>query len=132
MPKFTTVHEYMDALPEDARAVLTKVRETLLKAVPGAEEVISYQIPAIRSDGPVFYFAGWKQHYSLYPLTESLLEAFGEELGAYQLEKGTIRFAYDRPVPAKLIAAMAKFRAKENAQVAASKPPRKAKARSKA
>ncbi|MDP2326758.1 MAG: hypothetical protein Q8M79_01570 [Dehalococcoidia bacterium] len=54
-------------------------------------------------------------------LTESLLAAFGEELAAYQLEKGTIRFPYDRPVPVKFITAMAKFRAKENAQVAASK-----------
>lgn len=130
MPKFTTVDEYMDALPEASRAVLTKVRQTLRKAVPGAEEVISYQIPAIKSDGPVFFFAAWKQHYSLYPLTESLLEAFGEELAAYQLEKGTIRFPYDRPVPVKFITAMAKFRAKENAQVAASKPP-KAQARAK-
>lgn len=124
MPKFTTVDEYMEALPEASRAVLTKVRQALLKAVPGAEEVISYQIPAIRSHGPVFFFAAWKQHYSLYPLTRSLLEAFGEELAAYELEKGTIRFPNDRPVPVKFITAMAKFRAKENAQIAASKPPK--------
>lgn len=94
MPKFTSVDEYMEALPEDARTVLTKVRQTLLKAVPGTEEVISYQIPAIKSHGPVFFFAAWKQHYSLYPLTESLLEAFGEELAAYEVKKGTIRFPY--------------------------------------
>lgn len=132
MPKFTTVDEYMEALPEEARSVLAKVRQTLLKAVLGAEEVISYQIPAIRLHGPVFFFAAWKQHYSLYPLTESLLEAFGEELAAYEVEKGTIRFPYDRSVPVKFIAAMAKFRAKENALAAASKPPRKEKAKSKA
>ena len=122
MPKFTTVDEYMEALPEDARAVLAKVRQTLLKAIPGAEEVISYQIPTIKSDGRVFHYAAWKQHYSLYPMTESLLEVFGEELAAYEVKKGTIRFPYDRPVPVKLITAMAKFRTNENARVAALKP----------
>jgi uncharacterized protein YdhG (YjbR/CyaY superfamily) len=122
VPRFTTVDEYMEALPEDARAVLAKVRQTLLKAVPGAEEVISYQIPTIKLDGRVFHYAAWKQHYSLYPVTESLLEAFGTDLAAHEVEKGTIRFPYDRPVPVKLITAMAKFRAQENAQVAASKP----------
>ena len=130
MPRFTTVDEYMEALPEASRAVLMKVRQTLLKAVPGAEEVISYQIPTIKSDGRVFHYAAWKQHYSLYPMTESLLEAFAEELAAHEVEKGTIRFSYDRPVPVKFITAIAKFRAKENAQVAASKPP-KAKANAK-
>lgn len=130
MPKFTTVDEYMDALPDESRAVLDRVRQTLRKAVPGAEEVISYQIPTIKSDGRVFHYAAWKQHYSIYPMTESLLEAFGTDLTAHEVEKGTIRFPYDRPVPVKLITAMAKFRAQENAQVAASKPS-KAKARAK-
>jgi len=64
----------------------------------------------------MLYFAGWKQHYSLYPATAGLVAAFGDELAPYKLSKGTIRFPLSDPVPAKLIERIAKFRAKEVAE----------------
>ncbi len=114
---FKSVDEYLAAQPEDVRGVLERVRGVIRKAVPGAEEVISYQIPAYKLHGsPVIYFAGWKRHYSLYPTTAPLVAALKEELAPYELSKGTIRFPLSQPVPVKLIEHIAKFRAKEVAE----------------
>jgi uncharacterized protein YdhG (YjbR/CyaY superfamily) len=90
--------------------------------VPGAEEVISYQIPTYKlHGGHVVYFAGWKQHYSLYPATGHLVAAFKDELAPYRVNKATIRFPLSQPVPVKLIERIAKFRAKEAATRARAK-----------
>jgi len=114
---FTNVDEYISARPESARAVLRLVRSTLRKAIPGAEEVISYKIPAYRVHGGiVLYFAGWKQHYSLYPAGDKMVAAFKDELASYEVSKGTIRFPLSGPVPVKLIERIAKFRVKEAAR----------------
>ena len=94
--------------------LLQRVREIIRKAVPGAEEVISYQIPAYRLGGtPVIYFAGWKRHYSLYPVTAYVVAQAGEKLDGYERSKGTIRFPLDERVPVRLIARIAKLRAEE-------------------
>jgi len=114
---FKSVDEYMATQPERAQAVLERVRSNIRKALPGAEEVISYQIPAYKLHGGcVLYFAGWKQHYSLYPAGDRLVSAFKKELAPYKLSKGTIRFPLSEPVPVKLIERIAKFRAKEVAE----------------
>lgn len=79
--KYESVDEYIAAQPESVKALLERVRSVIRKAVPGAEEVISYQIPAYKLHGsPMLYFAGWKQHYSLYPATERLVAEFKNEL----------------------------------------------------
>lgn len=119
MPKigFTTLDEYIAAQPKASQSVLERVRSIIGKALPRAEEVISYNIPAYKLDGGVvLFFAAWKQHYSLYPAGERLLAAFKDELAPYKAGKGTIRFPLSEPVPDKLIARIAKYRAKEVAQ----------------
>ena len=114
---FTNVDEYISAQAKTAQVVLRRVRSTLRKALPGAEEVISYKIPAYRLHGRiVLYFAGWKQHYSLYPAGERLVAAFKDQLASCKLSKGTIRFPLCEPVPVKLIEHIAKFRAEDAAQ----------------
>jgi uncharacterized protein YdhG (YjbR/CyaY superfamily) len=91
---------------------LQRVRQTIRKAIPGAEETISYKMPTYKLDGrAVLYFAGWKKHYSLYPLTARVEAAF--DLSRYDVEKGTIRFPLAEPVPVKLIEGIAKLRALE-------------------
>ncbi|MGI8772458.1 MAG: iron chaperone [Acidobacteriaceae bacterium] len=112
-----SVDEYIASQPEAVQGVLELVRSTIRKAMPGAEEVISYKIPAYKLHGdPVLWFAGWKQHYSLYPATERIVAAFKDELTPYKVNKGTIRFPLSEPVPVKLIERIAKFRAKEVAE----------------
>ena len=111
---FKTVKDYMAAQPPAARRVLQRVRSTLKKALPGAQEVISYQIPAYKLNGRVVvYFAGWREHFSLYPAIGRLQAAFKDDLRHYEVSKGTIRFPLSGRIPLKLIERIAKFRAKE-------------------
>ena len=114
---FKSVDDYIAAQPKTAQVVLKRVRSTIRKALPGAEESISYNIPAYKLNGDrVIYFAGWKQHYSLYPVTSRLGAEFKDEFAPYEITKGTIRFPLFDPVPVKLIERIAKFRAKEVAE----------------
>lgn len=114
---FKSVDEYIAAQPKTVRGVLGRVRGAIREAVPGAEEVISYKIPAYKlHTGPVLYFAAWKRHYSLYPATGRVVAAFKDELAPYEVTTGTIRFPLSQPVPVKLIGRIAKLRAKEVAE----------------
>ena len=116
--RFGSVREYIASKPKQARAVLEQVRRAIRKAVPASEEGLSYQIPVYKLNGvAVLYFAGWKAHYSLYPSSRALEQAFRDELAPYELSnKGTIRFALSEPVPVKLIERIAKFRVKESVE----------------
>ena len=108
--------EYIAAQPKAAQAALKRVRSAIRKAVPEAEEVISYHMPAYKLRGrAVLYFAGWKEHSSLYPSTNQLIAALKGELAPYVVSKGTIRFPLSAPVPVKLIEGIARFCAKEEA-----------------
>jgi uncharacterized protein YdhG (YjbR/CyaY superfamily) len=115
--KPVTVAAYIARFPRPTQAVLRKVRDVMRKALPGATEVISYSIPAYRVNGRVaIYFAGWKEHYSIYPATAPLVSAFKDRLAPYEVNnKGTIRFPLTAPVPVKLIADLARFRAAQSA-----------------
>ena len=116
---FKSVDEYIATFPEATQAILRRVRGTIRKAVPGAEETISYQIPTYKLHGArVLYFAGWKQHYSLYPAPPYIVEALKAELAPYKVVKGTIRLPLGEPVPVKLIERIAKLRAQEAAEQA--------------
>jgi uncharacterized protein YdhG (YjbR/CyaY superfamily) len=124
---FKSVDQYITSQPEVLQGILASVRAAIRTALPEAEEVISYRIPAYRlAGGAVLYFAGWKQHFSIYPATGAVRAKFKDQLSSYKLSKGTIRFPVSQPVPVKLIARIAKFRAKEVAQhshAAATKAP---------
>ena len=112
-----SVDEYIAAQPAVAQDILGRVRSAIRKAIPRAEEAISYKIPTYKlHNRAVLYFAGWKQHYSLYPATERVVGAFEAELAPYEIKKGTIRFPLSQPVPVTLIARIAKFRAQEVAE----------------
>ncbi|MBM3817622.1 MAG: hypothetical protein FJW14_01200 [Acidimicrobiia bacterium] len=110
--RFTSVDAYIAAKPRDVRGILEGVRRAIRKAVPRAEERLSYQIPSYTLDGvPVLYFAGWKAHYALYPVNDALVAAFRRELAPYERSKSSIRFPLSKPVPTTLIGRIARFRA---------------------
>jgi uncharacterized protein YdhG (YjbR/CyaY superfamily) len=132
---FKSVDEYISTHPPDVQVILQRVRSAIRKALPAAQEVISYQIPAYElQGGPVLYFAGWRRHYSLYPAGAPLVAAFKRELAPFEVSKGTIRFPLSQPVPVRLIGRIARFRAKQAAARARAKLPasRRAPARSRA
>jgi uncharacterized protein YdhG (YjbR/CyaY superfamily) len=118
------VNAYFARQPAAVQKVLSGVRATLRKALGGADEVISYQIPTYQINGTaVVYLAAWKRHYSIYPITSRLLEALGPELEPYWFPKDTLRFQWSAPVPGKLIERIAKLRAREVLERAAGKAP---------
>lgn len=126
---FKSVDDYLATMPDATRAVLEQVRAIIRKVLPDADEGIAYQIPAYKKDGAgVIYFAGWKEHFSLYPVGEQFEAAFPEEAAKYPLAKGTIRFKLDEKVPARLIEKIVKMRAKEVAAQAKAKPAQKKRA----
>ena len=113
-PRFENVTDYIAAQPLPVRTRLRRVRTTIRKTVPEAEEMISYGIPAYKLHGRVLiYFAGFKNHYSIYPFSASLAKTLAGQIRSYEYNnKGTIRFPLDRPVPVRLIASIARARAK--------------------
>lgn len=109
---FKSIDQYIASHPASVRPVLQTIRRAIHGAVPDAEEAISYRMPAFRLQGRVMiFFAGWKEHYSIYPATDGLAGAFKQELAGYEISKGTIRFPLSEPVPVRLIERIAKYRA---------------------
>ena len=112
--RVASVREYIASKPKESRASLEAVRRAILKALPNAQEGLAYQMPAYTLNGVgVLYFAGWKSHYSLYPASDALVEAFAKELAPYERSKGTLKFPLSEPVPVRLIERIAKFRARQ-------------------
>jgi uncharacterized protein YdhG (YjbR/CyaY superfamily) len=109
---FTSVDEYIAAQPATAKSALRRVRAAIREALPQAEEIIAYNMPAYKiGNASVVQFAAAKEHYALYLATEPIVKAFGDELRDCKVGKGTIRFSFGDPVPESLIQRIARFRA---------------------
>jgi uncharacterized protein YdhG (YjbR/CyaY superfamily) len=107
-----SVDEYIAAQPEAVRPKLEQVRAAIRRAVPEAVEGIGYHMVGYKVHGkPMLYFAGFKEHYSLFAASGTFFAALEEELRGYELRKGTVHFPLTKPVPVKLIARIAKLRA---------------------
>ncbi|HMR43582.1 MAG TPA: DUF1801 domain-containing protein [Saprospiraceae bacterium] len=119
-----TIDEYIAGFPPEIQRLLETVRETIRKTAPGAEEKISYQIPAFRYEGQyLIYFAAHKKHIGLYPVPEN--EFFEKDFAPYKTSgKGTIQFPFDKPLPLDLIAKIVKFRIAQNRERAEKKTPK--------
>ena len=113
---FKTADDYLATLPDDRRAVLDQVRAAILAGVPaGAEEVISYQIPAVKHHGFVFYYSAHAKHFSLScPPPFAAFTEFADELAAYKRSKSAVQFPYSDGVPADLITRMSRYQAEQN------------------
>ena len=106
--------EYLATLTGEQRAVVEELREVIRGAAPGAEEGFSYGMPLFRLGGkPLVWYAAWKKHYSLYPLSAAMLRAHAAEIEGYETSKGTIRFPASRPLPLGLVKKLVKTRVAE-------------------
>lgn len=110
----TAVDDYLAALPDESRAALEDLRKTIKAAAPQAIETISYHMPTFKYQGRFLVsFAAFKKHCSLFPASEAVMEAYGEELKPYFSGKGTFRFRPDKPIPAALVKKIVRTRIEE-------------------
>lgn len=121
---FKDLDSYLACLSEGERVTLGKIRQSIKKAVPGAEEVISYQMPAFKFHGMLVWFAAFKNHYSLF-IRPKVLQFFKDELKQYETSKSAIKFPKDKSVPVRLVSKIVKLAAKENLGMAQLKSKRK-------
>ncbi len=122
--QLATIDEYIADFPPHVRPVLEKVRSAIRKAAPKAEEAIKYQMPTFVLHGNLIHFAGWNNHIGLYPGSKPI-EVFKDELGKYEISKGTVRFPLDKPIPYGLIGKITKYCVKRNSERAAAKKAQK-------
>ena len=110
-----TIDEYLTQVQTEQRTVLEKLRQAILAVAPGAEECISYGVPAFRLNGrSVVFFGAWANHCALYPGSSTTLKKFRDELRDFQISKGTVRFSAGKPLPVALVRKLVKARIAEN------------------
>ena len=114
------IDEYIAGFTEDVQEILEKIRTTIRKAAPDAEEAIKYQMPTFTLNGNLVHFAAYKKHIGFYPAPRGVAK-FKEALSAYEGAKSTVRFPLDKPIPFGLISTIVKFRVKKNLERAEGK-----------
>jgi uncharacterized protein YdhG (YjbR/CyaY superfamily) len=112
---FNSVDEYISNFPPDVQKKMRRLRAVIKAAAPGAQEKISYQMPAFALKGILVYFAAYKNHIGFYP-TASRIEAFKNFFSGYKWSKGAVQFPLNEPLPMDLIRKIVKFKVAENYQ----------------
>lgn len=115
-PKFETVDAYIASRPADERADLEAIRAAIRAGAPEAEEVISYNIPAFRLNGWIYYFSAYTKHYTLSsPPPNTVWDAFGDRIKSYKRSLSALQIPKSEPLPLALITEMSAAKARENA-----------------
>ena len=124
MENSINIDSYINNYPKEIQQCLQQIRATIKKIAPGAEEVISYGMPAFKLNGLLVWFAAHTKHIGFYPKASGI-EAFKKELSVFKGAKGSVQFPFDKPLPMGLITKIVKFRVKENLEKAKNKEKKK-------
>ena len=109
----TSVTEYIEAAPKEARKKLREMRSCIRKAAPGATEGMKWGMPAFSYNRILVTFAAHKNHIGFYP-TPSAVKAFAKELSKFNTARGSIQFPMEKPLPLPLIRKITEFRVQES------------------
>lgn len=110
--KARTIDTYVEDFPDDMQKVLIKIRTTIRRIIPNAEETISYGVPAFKQNGKyIVYFAGWKHHVSVYPIPAGT-KTFQKSIAPFVAGRGTVKFPLDKSIPYSLIEKIAAYNLK--------------------
>ena len=110
----TQIRAYLAAQPPATRAVLKKLRESILSAAPGSVEGFSYRIPAVKLDGKALvWYAGFKHHVGIYPIGDAIKRKYAANLDGYETSKGTVRFPLSKELPVGLVKRLVRARVDE-------------------
>ncbi|HKI02118.1 MAG TPA: DUF1801 domain-containing protein [Thermoanaerobaculia bacterium] len=107
------IDEYIAGFAPDIQKILEKIRATIRKAAPGAEEAIKYQMPTFTLNGNLVHFGAYKNHIGLYPVPREA-EELKDELSGYGGEKSTVQFPLGKPIPFDLIRRIVEIRVKKS------------------
>lgn len=110
--RFTSIDDYIASAPPETRPILEEIRKLIPTLVPGAQETISYQMPAFKTRKVFFFFAAFKKHVGIYPPVKGD-ELLATALLPYRGEKGNLKFPLAQPIPYELIGRVAVALAQE-------------------
>jgi len=118
-PAAKDIDTYIELQSENIRSKLSEIRQTIKKAVPEAEELISYQMPAFRYHGMLAWYAVFTHHYSIF-VSPQIVDLYQEELKSFELSnsKSGIKIPLNKPVPVQLISKIVKSAAQANLEKA--------------
>lgn len=124
--KFKTVDEYIPVFPPKVKKLLKDLRKAIKQAAPEAEEIISYNMPALKYQGIILvYYAAHKEHIGLYPGSSIINEVFKKDLVKYKTSKGTIQFPLEKAIPVHLVKKLVRYKVKLNLERAKVKQKKK-------
>lgn len=100
----SVIDTYLQDIPSAQRAALERIRVIVKQMVPDAEEVISYGMPTFKHNGkPLLHIAAFKDHMSIFPTGDPMVDTIGDELKKFRTSKGTLQFTEDAPIPETVI-----------------------------
>jgi uncharacterized protein YdhG (YjbR/CyaY superfamily) len=126
MPAPTNIDDYIATAPPGVQSKLQTIREIFQQTAPGAEEIISYRMPAFKQHGILVYFAAFKNHIGLFPPVKGSAR-MQKALAPYAGEKGNLRFPLDEPMPFDLIKEIAALRVQQDLAKSKAKSKKKTK-----
>jgi uncharacterized protein YdhG (YjbR/CyaY superfamily) len=121
-PTNPDVDAYIEGLPEARREPMRQLRATIRAAAPDADEVITYKMPGFKRFGSFLVsYDAFKAHYSLFPATDAIVEALGDEVLPHVKGRGTLQFPASEPLPLDLIRRIVELRVRESDEGQAAK-----------